>query len=244
MLKFGLDEPGYTSQTGVPRTTLTPGAKEWHQEQSASKFVSLSLSDLCADEEAWLPRQSYDGLRIVVDSYFPEFSKRKSNPFLLLLLWVWLISIGPFDFTRMCPIPATFDDNFVLDYTKYPSLLIASGGSHHSYKVCFHLTSQISIVWELYFCIGSKADKQMMPIIGDLVMARMENTLDQTLTELWAIRDPKSGREEGGHAALKDKGRVNVEDITYASIGELPQVDTKIGVGLDKVDISKLSIAA
>lgn len=39
MLKFGLDEAGYTSQTGTPRTTLTPGASEEHQKNNTCTFT-------------------------------------------------------------------------------------------------------------------------------------------------------------------------------------------------------------
>jgi hypothetical protein len=34
MLKFGLDEAGYTTKAGTPRTTLTPGEQEWHRQNN------------------------------------------------------------------------------------------------------------------------------------------------------------------------------------------------------------------
>lgn len=38
-------------------------------------------------------------------------------------------------YTRMCWYSDTPDGNFVIDYARYPSLLIASGGAGHAFKV-------------------------------------------------------------------------------------------------------------
>jgi sarcosine oxidase/L-pipecolate oxidase len=61
----------------------------------------------------------------------------------------------------------------------------------------------------------------MMPIIGDLVRQRMENTLDPALTQLWAIRNPLQGVQDRERVAHKVAERTDVEDVVFAKIGQL-----------------------
>ncbi|WRT64455.1 uncharacterized protein IL334_001387 [Kwoniella shivajii] len=68
----------------------------------------------------------------------------------------------PIAFTRMCWYSDVLDGDWVIDYApQYFSLLIASGGAGHAFK--------------------------FLPIIGDLIRARLENTLDLKLQKKWQI---------------------------------------------------------
>ena len=72
----------------------------------------------------------------------------------------------------MCWYSDVTDGDWVIDYTKkYPSLLIAAGGSGHAFK--------------------------FLPIMGDLIRKRLENTLEPHLVKKWrldrqpAMEDPQ-----------------------------------------------------
>lgn len=74
----------------------------------------------------------------------------------------------------MCYYSDTPDGHWLIDYhPSISSLLIASGGSGHAYK--------------------------FLPVIGEMIHARLENRLEAHWTRKWAI-----GARDGGEA---DKGR-------------------------------------
>lgn len=59
----------------------------------------------------------------------------------------------------------------------------------------------------------------MMPVIGDLVLARLENTLDSARAQLWAIRKPTKG-DTAWHAS-KNQGRTDVDSVEFANVDEI-----------------------
>lgn len=65
-------------------------------------------------------------------------------------------------FTRMCWYSDTPDGNFVIDFApQYKSLLIASGGAGHAFK--------------------------FLPVMGEVIHARLEGRLAPNLQKKWAI---------------------------------------------------------
>lgn len=68
-------------------------------------------------------------------------------------------------YTRMCWYSDTPDSDFVMDFAPgYKSLLIASGGAGHGFK--------------------------FLPVLGELIHARLENRLAPHLTHKWRINRP------------------------------------------------------
>ncbi|WVQ73282.1 hypothetical protein IAR50_002850 [Cryptococcus sp. DSM 104548] len=66
----------------------------------------------------------------------------------------------PIAYSRMCWYSDVVDGDWVIDYSKqYPSLLFATGGAGHAFK--------------------------FLPIIGDLIRSRLENTLETHLAHKW-----------------------------------------------------------
>lgn len=43
MMKFALHAAGYGTESGVPRTSLTEGTKEWHAENGKSGSLPMRL---------------------------------------------------------------------------------------------------------------------------------------------------------------------------------------------------------
>lgn len=76
----------------------------------------------------------------------------------------------------MCWYSDVVDGDWVIDYTKkYPNLLIAAGGSGHAFKVCHAFEQRV---------VGSL---QFLPIMGDLIRKRLENTLEPHLQHKWRL---------------------------------------------------------
>ncbi|GFZ51120.1 hypothetical protein JCM24511_08878 [Saitozyma sp. JCM 24511] len=85
----------------------------------------------------------------------------------------------PIAYTRMCWYSDVVDGDWVIDYSpEYPSLMVASGGAGHAFK--------------------------FLPIIGDLILARFEDTLDPHLKKKWRItRTPAA--EDPARTGMKRK---------------------------------------
>jgi sarcosine oxidase/L-pipecolate oxidase len=67
-------------------------------------------------------------------------------------------------YTRMCWYSDTPDSDFVIDFSPYKSMLIASGGAGHGFK--------------------------FLPVLGECIHARLENRLPPHLTHKWRIHRP------------------------------------------------------
>lgn len=75
----------------------------------------------------------------------------------------------------MCYYSDVVDANWLIDYhPKYPSLLVASGGSGHAFKVGRWIIRAALI--------------QFLTIIGDLIRERLEGTLNKGYTAKWSLR--------------------------------------------------------
>ncbi|ORY84108.1 FAD dependent oxidoreductase [Leucosporidium creatinivorum] len=133
LLKCAFHAAGFTSEDGVPKTTLDAAAVEEREEKGL----------------AWIPRASLDALRHSLGLQYPE------------------LAALPFTFTRMCWYSDVVDGDWIIDYhPQYPSLLYASGGAGHAFK--------------------------FLPIIGELIHARLENTLPENLKQKWSLSRPTS----------------------------------------------------
>ncbi|KAK8870079.1 hypothetical protein IAR55_000649 [Kwoniella newhampshirensis] len=76
----------------------------------------------------------------------------------------------PIAYTRMCWYSDVVDGDWVIDISPdYPSLTFATGGAGHAFK--------------------------FLPIIGDLIRARMEGTLDSRWREKWRIDRTQMGED-------------------------------------------------
>jgi len=77
----------------------------------------------------------------------------------------------------MCWYSDVVDGDWVIDYTKkYPNLLIAAGGSGHAFKVSH------SVPYSRF-----PGSSQFLPIMGDLIRKRLENTLEPHLQHKWRL---------------------------------------------------------
>lgn len=101
----------------------------------------------------------------------------------------------PFDFTRMCYYSDTTDGHWLIDYHPViPSLMIASGGSGHAYK--------------------------FLPVIGELIHARLENRLDPMWTKKWAVEGRLSGSADKGRGGGQRRV-LKLDDL--AGVKEVPR---------------------
>lgn len=86
---------------------------------------------------AWIPKASLDALRSSLGFQYPEIASREFSLLSLRLRRRLKTSpTVPFTFTRMCWYSDVVDGDWVIDYhPQYPSLLYASGGAGHAFKV-------------------------------------------------------------------------------------------------------------
>lgn len=108
----------------------------------------------------------------------------------------------------MCYYSDSPDSHWVIDYhPSLPSLLIASGGSGHAYK--------------------------FLPVIGELIHARLENRLGERWGRLWAIEGRQGGEADkgrGGGAGGEGGGRMMLR------LEEMSGVD-EVGEGEGEVEV-------
>lgn len=89
----------------------------------------------------------------------------------------------------MCWYSDVVDGDWLIDYhPQYPSLLYASGGAGHAFKV----NSIASLFLPALFADSLLAPSQFLPIIGELIHARLENTLPENLKQKWSLSRPTS----------------------------------------------------
>jgi sarcosine oxidase/L-pipecolate oxidase len=139
----------------------------------------------------WIPKQSLDALRRCLALQYPELAASELashsqgfDDYRLLTSFP-----VPVSFTRMCWYSDTTDGNWVIDYhPKFPSLLYATGGAGHAFKVVYRLSLPGALT--LFFFTNSNAAPlplQFLPIIGDLIRSRLEDTLPANLKAKWSF---------------------------------------------------------
>ncbi|ODO05135.1 hypothetical protein L198_01823 [Cryptococcus wingfieldii CBS 7118] len=99
----------------------------------------------------------------------------------------------PIAYSRMCWYSDVVDGDWVIDYSKqYPSLMFATGGAGHAFK--------------------------FLPIIGNLIRSRFENTLEPHLVQKWRA-SRESAAEDPARAGMQRKPLDLNEFVGEAELG-------------------------